>query len=102
MTQGRPDRILLVTGMSGAGKSTVLDTLEDMGWEVVDNLPFQLLDRLLATRVPEGAQGERPLALGIDSRTRGFNAQAIVDRVTTMSAGLFSCVCAPERFVFGA
>jgi UPF0042 nucleotide-binding protein len=87
MTQGRPDRILLVTGMSGAGKSTVLDTLEDMGWEVVDNLPFQLLDRLLATRVPEGAQGERPLALGIDSRTRGFNAQAIVDRVTTMSAG---------------
>ena len=37
-------RLLLVTGMSGAGKSTVLDTLEDMGWDVVDNLPADLLD----------------------------------------------------------
>jgi RNase adapter protein RapZ len=80
----RPDRILLVTGMSGAGKSTALKTLEDMGWEFVDNLPFTLLDRLLATRQPEGARPSRPLALGIDSRTRGFDARAIVDRIKTM------------------
>lgn len=85
MTQRRPDRILLVTGMSGAGKSTVLNTLEDMGWEVVDNLPFQLLDRLLATEAPAGISDERPLALGIDSRTRGFGAQAIIDRVKSMN-----------------
>ena len=85
MTQRRPDRILLVTGMSGAGKSTVLNTLEDMGWEVVDNLPFQLLDRLLATEAPAGISNERPLALGIDSRTRGFGAQAIIDRVKSMN-----------------
>lgn len=85
MKQGRPDRILLVTGMSGAGKSTVLNTFEDMGWEVVDNLPFQLLDRLLATQAPEGISNERPLALGIDSRTRGFDAQALVDRVKAMN-----------------
>lgn len=84
MPQTRPNRILLVTGMSGAGKSTALKTLEDMGWEAVDNLPFSLLDRLLATRPSEGASGARPLALGIDSRTRGFKAQAIVDRVKTM------------------
>ena len=85
MTQRRPDRMLLVTGMSGAGKSTVLNTLEDMGWEVVDNLPFQLLDRLLATEAPAGISNERPLALGIDSRTRGFGAQAIIDRVKSMN-----------------
>ena len=85
MRQRRPDRILLVTGMSGAGKSTVLNTLEDMGWEVVDNLPFQLLDRLLATEAPSGISNERPLALGIDSRTRGFGAQAIIDRVKSMN-----------------
>jgi len=85
MKQRRPDRILLVTGMSGAGKSTVLNTLEDMGWEVVDNLPFQLLDRLLATQAPAGISNERPLALGIDSRTRGFGAQAIIDRVKSMN-----------------
>jgi UPF0042 nucleotide-binding protein len=84
MSISGPERILLVTGMSGAGKSTVLDTLEDMGWEVVDNLPFQLLGRLLATRAPEGATGERPLALGIDSRTRGFDADQIVARVNTL------------------
>ena len=36
-------RLLLVTGMSGAGKSTVLDALEDMGWDCVDNLPVSLL-----------------------------------------------------------
>lgn len=82
----RPDRILLVTGMSGAGKSTALNTLEDIGWEVVDNLPFVLLERLLDTRQPEGAEGSRPLALGIDSRTRGFAAQAIINRVKTMRA----------------
>jgi RNase adapter protein RapZ len=84
MPQTRPNRILLVTGMSGAGKSTTLKTLEDMGWEVVDNLPFSLLDRLLATRPPEGSSGIRPLALGIDSRTRGFKAQAIIDRIKAM------------------
>lgn len=87
MRHTRPDRILLVTGMSGAGKSTALKTLEDMGWEVVDNLPFSLLDRLLATRPSEGASGARPLALGIDSRTRGFNAQAIIERVKAMRDG---------------
>jgi UPF0042 nucleotide-binding protein len=76
-----PTRILIVTGMSGAGKSTALDTLEDMGWEVVDNLPLVLLDRLLATDIPMGASDARPLAFGIDSRTRGFDAVAIVQRI---------------------
>ncbi len=82
--KARPDRILLVSGMSGAGKTTALKTLEDIGWEVVDNLPFALLDRLLATRAPEGASASRPLALGVDTRTRGFNAAAIVDRIKAM------------------
>ena len=80
-----PKNILLVTGMSGAGKSTVLRTLEDIGWEVVDNLPLLLLDRLLATALPEGTQGDsRPLALGIGARTRGFDAARIVRRIKTL------------------
>jgi len=82
----RPTRILLVTGMSGAGKSTALDTLEDMGWEVVDNLPLVLLTRLLRTDAPEGAVDARPLAIGIDSRTRGFDAAAIVEQLKTIRA----------------
>jgi UPF0042 nucleotide-binding protein len=35
-----PGRVLLVTGMSGAGRSTALKTLEDMGYEAFDNLPL--------------------------------------------------------------
>lgn len=77
----RPERILIVTGMSGAGKTTALKTLEDMGWETVDNLPISLLDRLLATAQPEGSSGPRPLAVGVDTRTRGFDARKIVARI---------------------
>ncbi|MFM9977536.1 MAG: RNase adapter RapZ [Sphingomonadaceae bacterium] len=84
MSSSRPTRILLVTGMSGAGKSTALKALEDVGWETVDNLPLVLLNRLIVTRPPEGASDTRPLAIGIDSRTRGFDGADIVARIKTM------------------
>ena len=76
---GDPKTILLVTGLSGAGKSTVLKTLEDLGWETVDNLPLALLDRLLAAPPAEGAPDEQqPLAIGIGARTRDFDPARIV------------------------
>lgn len=76
-----PKRILLVTGMSGAGTSTVLKTLEDLGWEVVDNLPLDLLDALLDSPPPAGASPElRPLAVGLGVRTRGFAPVAFMER----------------------
>ncbi len=81
MSKRRPKQILLVTGMSGAGKSTVLRTLEDLGWEVVDNLPLLLLNRLLDTDPPEGDGDDRPLAIGIGTRTRAFDADSIVRRI---------------------
>ena len=85
MTEARPGRaktILLVTGLSGAGKSTVLKTLEDLGWETVDNLPLVLLDRLLDAPLPEGAPGDdQPLAIGIGARTRDFDPERIVRNV---------------------
>ncbi|HEX8641980.1 MAG TPA: RNase adapter RapZ [Allosphingosinicella sp.] len=80
-----PKRILLVTGLSGAGKSTVLRTLEDAGWEVVDNLPLSLLNHLLATPLPVGAERQRPLAIGLDSRTRGFDAERIVRQIKRLA-----------------
>ena len=88
MTQSTPKTILLVSGLSGAGKTTALKTLEDMGWEVVDNLPLVLLDRLLDTPLPAGHDegSDRPLALGIDARTRGFDAGAIVQRIKSLRA----------------
>ena len=82
----QPQRLLLVTGMSGAGKSTVLNTLEDLGWEVVDNLPLSLLDHLLST--PPGRampDGGRPLAIGVDTRTRSFDAARIVKQLQALA-----------------
>jgi UPF0042 nucleotide-binding protein len=82
-----PKRILLVTGLSGAGKSTALRTLEDLGWEVVDNLPLSLLDHLLSTPLAKsGARRRRPLAIGIDSRTRDFDAKRIVEQIKTLAS----------------
>ena len=74
-----PTAVLVVTGMSGAGKSTALKALEDLGYEAVDNLPLALFDRLLEP-------GERPVAFGIDSRTRGFDAEAIAARLQALRA----------------
>jgi len=82
--KGPAQTIMLVTGVSGAGKSTALRALEDLGWEVVDNLPLRLLGQLLATPPAGGDPAERPLAVGIDARTRGFNADMIVQAIKRM------------------
>ena len=75
MSEGpRKPRLLLVTGMSGAGKSTVLDALEDMGWDIVDNLPADLLDGF----VHAGDQCRTaPMAIGMDVRSRGFDPSGL-------------------------
>jgi len=80
MASDSPDdrqRILLVTGMLGAGKSTALRALEDLGWEAVDNFPIRLLKRL----VDEDSAGHQALAIGVDCRTRGFDPNDLIDRV---------------------
>lgn len=69
---GQARRVVLVTGLSGAGKTTALKALEDIGFDAVDNPPFHLLDALL-----DDTQAER-LAVGIDVRTRGFDAARLL------------------------
>ncbi|WP_338029709.1 RNase adapter RapZ [Gluconacetobacter tumulisoli] len=66
-----PRRILLVTGLSGAGKSSILRILEDLGHEVIDNPPLGMLDEIVT-------RAEQPVAIGVDSRTRGFDATAVL------------------------
>lgn len=65
---------LLVTGMSGAGKTTALKILEDIGYEVVDNLPLSLL-RSVVQPADASTTTHRPLALCIDVRTREFDIE---------------------------
>jgi len=72
--------VLLVTGLSGAGKSTALKILEDLGFEAVDNLPLSLLAPLVA------APAERRVAIGIDTRTRAFSPQTVLGIVADQTA----------------
>lgn len=79
-------RLLLVTGLSGAGRSSCLKIFEDIGFEAVDNLPLSLLDPILRAGARTGAEHDRPLAIGIDIRTRDFSVQ----RLTGLLDGLES------------
>lgn len=80
-TQPSQQRVLLVTGLLGAGKSTALKVLEDLGWETIDNFPIRLLDRLIDSPDAPAPDLRPPLAIGFDSRTRGFDPNKVIERV---------------------
>ncbi len=73
-------RVVLITGPSGAGRSTAIKVLEDVGYEAIDNLPLSLLPRLL-----DGPPIGHPLALGIDVRNRDFSTAALIEMIETLS-----------------
>ena len=80
-------RIVLVTGVSGAGRSTALKCFEDLGYEAVDNLPLTLLESVVLGGSPE----QPPLAVGVDIRTRDFGVDSLIaglDRL--LASGLVS------------
>jgi UPF0042 nucleotide-binding protein len=70
---------LLVTGLSGAGKASILRTLEDLGFEVVDNPPLAILSDLVAE-----AGGK--VAVGVDVRSRGFCADEVLAALSRLRA----------------
>jgi UPF0042 nucleotide-binding protein len=72
-------RIILVTGMSGAGRSSTLHVFEDIGFEAVDNLPLSLLGNLV-----QGAAAGQALAIGVDIRTRDFANDAFERELTRL------------------
>jgi len=72
--------VLVVTGMSGAGRSTALKALEDLGYEAVDNLPLSLVPSLVSHRPLS-----TPLALGADVRTRDFGVSALADTLDRLA-----------------
>lgn len=74
-------RTILVTGISGAGKSSALKALEDLGYEAIDNVPLSLLDRLVGP-----GDFQNPTAIGIDIRTRDFNAQALLAKIAGLTS----------------
>lgn len=66
--------IILVTGPSGAGRSTAINVFEDIGYETINNMPLSMLPKLLT-----GSVNGRQIALGVDIRTRDFSVDAVLD-----------------------
>jgi UPF0042 nucleotide-binding protein len=75
-------RVLIVTGMSGAGKSVVLKALEDCGFEAVDNLPPSFIPALVKDRTAVSPA----LAIGTDVRSRYFSAEECARIVQSIKA----------------
>ena len=65
-------RVVLVTGLSGGGKASVLRELEDLGYETVDNPPLPMLEEMVS-------RSDRNVAIGVDARTRGFDAELVLE-----------------------
>ncbi len=72
-------RVVLVTGLSGGGKASVLRAFEDLGYEAVDNPPLHMLEDMVT-------RGDRKLAIGVDARTRGFDADLVLDTLQRLRA----------------
>jgi UPF0042 nucleotide-binding protein len=69
--------VVIVTGLSGGGKASILRALEDVGYEAVDNPPLTMLEEMIA-------RGDRKLAVGIDARTRGFDPFDVLDAIARL------------------
>lgn len=95
-----PASLVFITGPSGAGRSTAIHAFEDLGYEVIDNLPLSLVPRLI-----DGPSLGQPIALGLDVRNRDFSASALIeliDRLTRDPATALEVVyldCAPGELI---
>ena len=72
-----PRRIVVVTGLSGGGKASILHALEDVGYDAVDNLPLGLVEEL-------ATHADRDIAIGVDARTRGFNSDLVLGTLANL------------------
>ena len=83
MTTPAPDvrRLVLVTGPAGAGRSSAIRALEDLGYEAIDNMPLRLIPALLENPIPD-----KPVALGIDPRNRDFSVASVMDTLGRIAA----------------
>lgn len=77
-------RLILVSGLSGAGKSVALHTFEDLGYYCVDNLPAQMLPAFLQTFRSSSTHAHTPLAVGIDARSHVDQATSLANSISNL------------------
>ena len=84
-------RVVVVSGLSGSGKSVALNMLEDLGWFCIDNIPAGLLQSLVAYTVADEQRPYQRLAVGIDARNRPEDLQDIPQLVADLRRSGIGC-----------
>jgi UPF0042 nucleotide-binding protein len=77
-------KLLILTGLSGSGKSIALDTLEDSGFYCIDNLPIKLLDDFVSNVMLQDQVTYSKTAIGIDARNQSESLYAFVDKIASI------------------
>jgi len=86
----RGQDVIIVSGMSGGGKSTALNALEDLGYYCIDNLPGAMLP-YFGPQISANPDLYRKVALGIDARSRESDLQVVLDWMASLKKNGFSC-----------
>ncbi len=73
--------LILVIGQSGAGRTTVIHILDDQGFDTLDNVPVHLIPRVASTDL-----GDKPLAIGLDIRSKSFSLQNLMKEINNWKA----------------
>lgn len=73
------NRLIIITGLSGSGKSVALHTLEDSGYYCIDNLPCDVIDDVLDKLFQDSSEQYQDLAIGIDMRGEKNNANGLIN-----------------------
>ena len=91
------NQLIIVTGASGAGRTTAINVFEDIGFESVDNIPISMIDNLVLSK-----SRNKNLALGVDIRTREFspeNLRKLLSKYKTMEVKIIFLDCDSNKLL---
>ena len=84
-------RLIIVSGLSGSGKSVALNMLEDLGYYCIDNLPGKLVDNVVASTRESGKQQGQKIAIGIDARNRAEDLAGLPELIGELKNSANDC-----------